>query len=54
MSIVLVYLLLCLGVAIMGRHTVIGPVGIFVVSLVLTPIMVLLFLTLLAPARKRG
>ena len=51
---VLIYVLLCLAVAIMGRRTLIGPVGVFVVCLIFTPILVLLFLALLGPRYPAG
>jgi hypothetical protein len=43
------YLLLCLVVALLGRHTRIGYWGTFVVSLVVTPFLTFLFLVFFAP-----
>lgn len=45
----LIYLVVCACVAMIGRDTLLGPFGIFVVSVVFTPILVLLILVLFGP-----
>jgi hypothetical protein len=45
----LLYVALCLTVAILGRHTRIGYWGTFLVSMVATPFLVFAFLFLLTP-----
>jgi hypothetical protein len=52
-AILLIYLILCLAVAFMGRHTRIGPTGVFVVCIIFTPILALFFLSLFGPRYDR-
>lgn len=50
-----IYVLLCLLVAYRGRQTELGYLGVFLLSLFITPIIVYLGLLLLtAPPRKRA
>ena len=44
-----IYLLAAIGVAYLGRRTMLGPMGTFLLSLVLTPLLV--FILVLAFAR---
>ena len=47
----LVYVLLCFPVAWLGRETPIGAVGVFIASLLLSPVVV--FIAMIALARPR-
>ena len=48
-SISIVYLVLCLLAGFIGRNRSIGFIGFFIASLLLTPIVILLVLTVSAP-----
>jgi hypothetical protein len=48
------YVVVCLLAAYFGRGTRLGYWGTFVVSLILTPFLVVLFLLLFAPGRQKG
>lgn len=47
----LIYLLLCIPVAWLGRQTPIGAVGVFIAALLLSPVLV--FLAMMALSRPR-
>jgi hypothetical protein len=49
----LIYLVLCICAALVGRDTLLGSIGTFVVSLIFTPILVLLALVLFGPRHPR-
>jgi len=49
----LIYLVLCICAALVGRDSRLGSVGIFVVSVIFTPILVLLVLVLFGPRYPR-
>jgi hypothetical protein len=48
------YVVVCLLAAYFGRATRLGYWGTFVVSLIFTPFLVVLFLLLFAPGRQKG
>ena len=48
-----VYLIICAGVALLGRKRRIGFIGFFIFSVLFTPVIVLLILLLTAPKRER-
>jgi hypothetical protein len=55
MNVMLVaYLLLNLAVAYAGRHTHVGALGTFLLSLFFTPLVAMLFLALFRPAADAG
>lgn len=47
------YIALCFILAIAGRHTRLGPIGIFLLSLVFTPIIVGMILTAIRPMPRQ-
>jgi hypothetical protein len=47
-----IYLMLCLLVAVAGRGTRVGPVGIFLLAVILTPLAVGVVLAVLRPSPK--
>ena len=47
-----IYMLLCLLLAIVGRGTRVGPFGIFLLSVIFTPILVGIVLAIVRPLPK--
>ncbi|MCB9040570.1 MAG: hypothetical protein H6557_28420 [Lewinellaceae bacterium] len=50
---IFIYLLLCWLVAFGGKHTRLGFYGVLIVSILLTPLAVAIFIVLFQPRRKK-